>query len=191
MAWSQNNEEEVILEYFKEKTGRFLDVGAYNAQTFSNTFALVERGWSGVSIEPSPTVFNAAVKNCEAYPSVDLVNAALAVERGLIQFYDSNGDAVSSTSIEHTQKWHMVNFKKFYVNTVTIEDILTKFGEHFDMVSLDVEGTNLELLRTLPLERMGTRLIVIEHDNKWNEMLEYCQGFHEIHRNGENIILAK
>ena len=47
--YSQNDEERVILEYFAGKTdGRFVDVGAWSGATFSNVWALMELGWSGV-----------------------------------------------------------------------------------------------------------------------------------------------
>ena len=57
MKYSQNNEEEVILNYFDGKIGTFLDVGANDGVTLSNTRALAERGWRGVLIEPSPKAF--------------------------------------------------------------------------------------------------------------------------------------
>lgn len=59
VRYSQNGEQEAILKIFGESEGRFLDIGAYDGKTFSNTLALIERGWSGVLIEPSPNAFMA------------------------------------------------------------------------------------------------------------------------------------
>ena len=53
MSYSQNDEEKVILGWFrdkKKKVGRFLDVGAYTGLELSNTRALMEKGWSGVCV---------------------------------------------------------------------------------------------------------------------------------------------
>ena len=49
--YSQNNEEEIILNFFKEKKGIFLDLGAYDGIGLSNTRALAEKGWKGVCVE--------------------------------------------------------------------------------------------------------------------------------------------
>mgnify|MGYP000961084393 CR=1 FL=1 len=55
--YSQNNEEEVILKYLGDSTGTFLDIGAFDGITFSNTYELVKRGWKGVMVEASPRTF--------------------------------------------------------------------------------------------------------------------------------------
>jgi hypothetical protein len=50
VSYSQNKEEEVILNYFNGHVGTFVDLGANDGITFSNTRALAERGWKGVLI---------------------------------------------------------------------------------------------------------------------------------------------
>jgi hypothetical protein len=63
--YSQYKEEEAILATFPDKTdGRFLDIGCWDPITFSNTRALVERGWSGVMIEPAPGPFLELLRCC-------------------------------------------------------------------------------------------------------------------------------
>lgn len=59
--YSQFEEEVAILKALEpapphkgEPTNKFLDIGAWHPTTFSNTRALVEKGWSGVLVEPSP-----------------------------------------------------------------------------------------------------------------------------------------
>ena len=46
------------------QTGTFLDIGAWHPTIFSNTRALIERGWSGVIIEPSPGPFINLMRAC-------------------------------------------------------------------------------------------------------------------------------
>lgn len=63
--FSQFQEEAAILTAFEGKTvGRFLEIGAWDPITFSNTRALVELGWSGVMIEPSPGPFLELLRCC-------------------------------------------------------------------------------------------------------------------------------
>ena len=186
---SQNNEEEIILTHFKEFKGRFLDVGAYDGITFSNTFALAALGWAGVCIEPAPSIFGNLLNLHYENKKIDCVNAALATRPGLIKFYDDLGGAVATTSELHKAKWHMVNFRPMYACGITMDDVINTFGGGFDMINLDVEGTNIELLKTIPLD--GVKLICVEYDGMADQVIEYCKGFREISRNGENIIMAR
>lgn len=66
MSYSQFDEEQHVLAAFSHKTepGRFLDIGAWDPITFSNTRALFELGWSGVMIEPSPGPMVEIMRTC-------------------------------------------------------------------------------------------------------------------------------
>src|SRR5687767_5636594 len=56
--YSQNLEEQYILEHFKDRTkGTFCSIGENDGVTFSNVRALALKGWSGVMVEPSPKAF--------------------------------------------------------------------------------------------------------------------------------------
>ena len=44
--YSQNNEEQVILDYFGNKIGNLLDIGANDGITLSNSRKLIELGWA-------------------------------------------------------------------------------------------------------------------------------------------------
>ncbi len=65
--YSQNDEERVILELVGDGKGRFLDIGAFDGVMFSNTRALVERGWCGICVEPNPFTFLKLLKACEEH----------------------------------------------------------------------------------------------------------------------------
>jgi len=198
MKYSQNNEQEFIVNYFSGRIGTFLDIGAYDGVTFSNTYSLLQDGWNGVYLEPAKGTFQSLSDNLEMYVkkgNAILFNQGLALHTGKSEFFDSGGDAVSTTSVQHAMKWQRaVRFTKTEVDVISTTDLLKYFdGVVFNMVSLDTEGTNVELLYTLPLDVMGTELIVVEHDSQYNKVIDYCSrfGLKEIHRNGENLILAK
>ena len=62
---SQYNEEEIILKELGESAaGSFLDIGAWHPTIFSNTRCLIERGWHGVIVEPSPGPFMNLLRAC-------------------------------------------------------------------------------------------------------------------------------
>src|SRR5690554_1870971 len=103
--YSQNDEQEHILNFFVDRPRRFLDIGAYDGKAFSNTFALAERGWGGVCVEPSPGPFVGLMNHHAGRRDITLVNCALATQPGWITFHDSGGDAISTLDPAHRAKW--------------------------------------------------------------------------------------
>lgn len=201
MAYSQNNEEEVIIAEFARlnvQSGRFLDIGAWDGKGFSNTFRLAELGWRGVCVEASPTVFPSLIKNHAGNPLITLVNAVVAPNQSkLVQWFDSGGDAISSTNPAHVAKWEAgwkVKFTPFWVYTMPILTLFDQFGFDFDFINIDVESTNLELFLALPWKALKqTKIICIEHDYHQNDMAQIAgqHGFRALSMNGENLILTR
>lgn len=199
--YSQNDEELFILKHFENQgPASLLDIGAYDGKTFSNSLALLEKGWHGVLVEPSPSVFLKLAENVQKH-QVDLINAAVHTHTELIKFWDSGGDAISSFDEKHVAKWeagYNCKFKPYYVKTVTIHEILHIFKRDFSFINLDVESLNHELFKDLMVHLTSgrlakTSLICVEHDGHHDEMMKsmFTVGFHEIMRNGENIIFAR
>ena len=62
---SQLGQDKIVDEYFRGKRhGVFVDIGAYDGLTFSNTLMLErERDWTGICIEPLPDIFAELRKN--------------------------------------------------------------------------------------------------------------------------------
>jgi len=196
--YSQNNEEIFILEHFADRPGRLLDIGAWDGKTYSNTLALVERGWSGVLVEPSPIPFSTLLKSCGHNPDIRLLNAAVTVNSGFCPFYDTNGDALSSTSTAHVQKWaagdYKVNFTEYDVFTVSLHGLFDHYGLSFDFINIDVEGCSFELFKHLPFARLTkTTCICVEHDSHIEAAIQIGSqwGFRVLTSNGENIILGR
>lgn len=198
-SYSQNNEQEVILKTLGTiPPGRLLDIGAYAPEAFSNSRALIEQGWRAVLVEPSPEPFN-ALKNFYANnPLITLVNAAVApAQARLVEWFDSGGDAISTTNPAHREKWEKgwkVKFTSFWVYTMPMIELFDKFGFDFDFINIDVESTNLEVFLALPWKALKqTKIICVEHDYHQNDMAQIAgaYGFRALSMNGENLILTR
>jgi FkbM family methyltransferase len=198
MMYSQNDEERIIEGLLAQAPpGRFLDIGAYDGKTFSNTLRLVELGWGGVCLEPSAGAFVRLLALHGDSDRVVLVNAAVAAEARLVDFYDSGGDAVSTTVPAHVEKWESgsaVRFKRVMVFTLPIEQVFARFGHDFGFINLDVESQNLELLECLPFEKLtALRVVCVEHDGHQQAMCARAaaHGFRAVAENAENLILHR
>lgn len=193
--YSQNNEQEVILSYFKDKTnGSFCEVGAYDPKVFSNTRALVELGWSGIYVEPVAAHVEKFKKEYRDNTKIEIIQAALTVEDHDVVFYECD-DAVSTTEIDHRNKWEQsgIAYKQTTVPSLTIDKLVT-MTVGYDFLNLDTEGTSYQLFTWLPdgyLESL--RMVCIEHDGKTREIIARMRslGFGQLLSNGENIIMAK
>lgn len=203
--YSQNNEQDYILEYFKEQPfGIFLEIGAFDPFVFSNTRCLVETNlWKGYYVEPSMSCYMKFIneyvnKESKYLGKIEVLNYAIGSENKIVDFYDSMGDAVSTTNIQHKEKWETGYgsvFEKTKVQMITF-DKLFYMGVHdkIDFLNLDVESTNIELLNLIPdWFWVDLKMLCIEHDNQQDYIIGKLQpfGFKELHRNGENLIIAK
>ena len=193
--YSQSAEQGVINSLVGD-TGRFLDVGTYNAKIFSNTRKLYERGWAGVMVEPSPANFAGLEKEYGTEERIRLIQATVAPEAGEIDFFDSGGDAISSTDEAHAKRWEAgydCKFEKIKVKAITWSDLFDMVDPAFGFVNIVTESTNLELLQTFPFGICNPMCMCIEHDNHVAEMMTVLgpYGFRVVYQSGENIVVYR
>lgn len=201
MAYSQNKEEEVILKYFEGKAGTFIDIGANDGITFSNTRALAERGWKGVLVEPSPKAFDILKMRYEGHKGFYIYPFAIGSHNGKAMLQESgplcsaNDVGLVSTFHSHEMdrfkrivKYEPVEVKVFkwktFLNRLTIKE--------FDFISADVEGNELDILPDMDLSK--TQMICLEWNRKPELKIEYekyLEGFKLIYTSAENLIYAR
>jgi FkbM family methyltransferase len=193
--YSQNKEETYIVNYFGSKKGNFLDIGGYNPFKFSNTRKLYEMGWFGTYIEPSPVCFKNFVQEYENKPKITLINKAVVTDNSkTISFWDSNGDAVSTSNLDHKDKWERsgAKFTLIEVEAMSTMEVEELSKAKFDFLSLDVESNNINIFNALSdTFLLSLDMLCIEHDNHFQTIINRMKGFNIIHQNAENLILAK
>ena len=196
--YSQNNEEQVILDYFKDFKGHLLDIGANDGTTLSNSRKLIELGWSADLVEPAPIAFEKLKKLYSRKRKVKTHNIAIADVSGEMTMYVSgthlnNGDTdlLSTLSLKDKQKWESTTeYEEINVKTLSWSDF--NEGNSYDFITIDAEGYDLEILKQIDLT--DVKLVCIEHNGKiLNEVIRYCEKFEMkvISTNLENVILGK
>lgn len=172
---TQYGEDARILEYFTGRPrGRFLDIGAGDGITFSNTLPLLdELKWSGVMVEPCPSMLRWLYGNHLPGLGVQIVPHALGggYQTEVIPFWDGGESAkeYSTTSREQRQKVLIhsggaVPFVETRVVQLCWYDLLQFAGGPFDFVNIDVEGCNLEVLIAMPFLSVCPQMVCIEID---------------------------
>lgn len=166
--YSQNNEEAYILEAVAGiEKGRLLDIGAYDGRTFSNSAALIDRGWSAVLVEPSPVPLAALVERYARSPEVRVVGAMVIPDaKSPFTLMHVTGDAVSTTDAALRDVWaSSVAFAPAYFPSVCPRTLVAVFepAEGFDFITIDVEDNNAAVLREVLGCAKLPKCICIEH----------------------------
>jgi FkbM family methyltransferase len=201
MNYSQNSEQDIILNYFQSHKGTFIDLGSNDGITFSNTRALAESGWSGVLIDASPKAFQKLQENYKNKIDFHLYNIAIGRTNGIAKFHES-GPLIGTDDVALVSTFHQHEMDRFKT-AVQYEEIEAKCLtwsaflagcpiKDFDFISIDIEGNEMDVLPFIDLT--NTKMICIEYNG--NEELQreyekYLFGFKLIYTSGENLIYAR
>lgn len=197
---SQYGEDQHVLRYFEGRIGSFLDIGAFDGSTYSNTAGLVELGWNGVLVEPSPPAFCWLMKRYMDNPRLQLVNAAVvpSAQAGEIVHFHVNtpnafeADAMSSFKAEHIRKFKDHPFREIRIAGISWGQLLEGVGHRHDFVNIDVEGLNWELLEEMPFD---PQMVCIEMDpnDKVEDMMKlfHAKGLTEQRCIGGNLLASR
>jgi FkbM family methyltransferase len=192
---SQYQEEFYIARYFKDKTdGTFLDIGANDGITFSNTAYLARIGWNGVCVDASPRAFESLTDNYNSWDHIQCLNLAITTTNGPVKLEECSDTLLSSLDKSNQKEWASHNFewKEVEVEGVTFQELLNRSKyKTFDFISIDAEKHDLDILRQIDLNAVGCQLICIEHSGRMSEVKRLCAGFHQIHFNGVNMIMGR
>lgn len=192
--YSQQNEEHFILRAFEGREPRqALEIGSWDAKQFSNVRALYEIGWNLVCVEPSPKPMLNLLEEYGNDLRVKLIQAAVALTPGLLEIHVSD-DAVSTSSEAEYQKWkYTAAFRgKLIVPAITLEDIGNRYAG-FEMVSIDTEGTSVDLFHEMIRLNWRPRCVVCEHNDRLAELLTAAssENYSAVFTNSANVVLVR
>lgn len=200
--FSQNQEEQWIIDYFGDEVGTLLDLGANDGETLSNSRAAILRGWSGVLVEASPTAFSRLRSLYGYQENVELHNVAVCARSGKMILHESGphlkeGDVglLSTLVVAERDKWApTTHFTPAWVECVTVMDLLkrSRFAS-FDLITMDIEGMDETALVQMDLTSMGVRMLIIENnvDMDFVKHLCYVQGLKPYVMNQENTAFVR
>lgn len=138
--------------------GKYVDVGCYHPYKGSLTFELYKRGWNGVNIDVSKTSID--LFNMSRKKDINL-NLAISNFDGET-FYYENSPINQQNSLIQMNKLQ----KKIKIKCLTLDTVLNnKNLDEFDYLNIDVEGSELEVIKGFNLKRFNPKLITIENND--------------------------
>lgn len=152
----------------------FVDVGAHDGVTFSNTcFLERHRGWSGICIEPNPDVF----ADLNANRTSDCHQVAIGRQPGRADFrlVDGYGQMLSGLAATHERRHrrrieaavrqHGGGIRTEWVEVSRLDDLLSGHGvDRFDLLCIDVEGGELGVIGSIDLGAFDVEMVVVENN---------------------------
>lgn len=168
-----------------KREGFFVEFGAVDGVLLSNSYLLeTEFGWSGLCAEPNPKMYAQLRRNRRCTVSDACISGTSGKEVDFIFAGAFGGIAEHSSADLHAERRavYAAAGQVGRVSTVSLDDFLRKYNapHDIDYLSIDTEGSELEILASFPFEKWNIRLITVEH----NYTAQRQSIFELLHRHG-------
>jgi FkbM family methyltransferase len=195
-SWSQYGQDAVVDKILKQRRGGFyLEIGGYDGELHSNTlFFEVRRGWRGLLVEANPFTFKQQV---ERDRQCAMVHACISKDVPSMEF-KVGGGLTAATSLASPQHLNRIDgASKAYGSTPTWQGtgttVTTKCvnlntlvesinATHIDYFSLDVEGAEPHILKSIDWTRMKIDVLTIEVQQNRAHIHKFMSavGYHRV-----------
>ncbi len=168
VSYSQCGEDLIVSHIFRSLSIRdpfYIDIGAHHPFYLSNTAYFYNRGCKGINIEPDPFLFAQFLK--KRTRDINL-NIGISTFAGDADFYLMSSSTLNTFSYDEAialQENHNVKInevKKIPVNTLA--NVITEYckNQFPDFLSLDTEGYDLAILKTIDFSSNAPLVICVE-----------------------------
>lgn len=187
--YSQYNQDQYLDErIFKGKeNGTFLDIGAYDGVEYSNTcFFERVRNWNGICVEPNPVVFpklqqnrNCICKNvCISATAGTVtylrVSGYAAMLSGIVEFYDQEHlKRIDREIAEYGGSKEEIQLASLPLNELLLQEKIN----YIDYCNIDVEGGELDILKSVDLNKIYIKVFTVENNYNDNTVYNYLRPY--------------
>lgn len=183
----QAEEERLVRAFFAGTSGGFfVEVGANHPTEGSQTFHLEQAGWTGVLIEPQPDLaaFLVTARKAQVF-AVACTSPDRAGEAATLHVDGARSALDRERMAPGAQPGYAI-----LVPTRTLDDILSEAQAPapIDLLSIDVEGHEVEVLQGFDFTRWQPRLILVEDHVATLHTHRYLRGrgYRLVRRAGNN-----
>lgn len=164
--------DEIYQKYIGQvRDGAFVEVGAFDGISWSNTSCLAEHGWTGLLFEPLPGAFKQCRDRYLDNPRIEVVRCCIGNQIGFTETFP--GAQLTTTSREQVEvyralpwaaSFHPAGRESFMSPILTLDFALGIFGWEpgFEVLAIDTEGTELEVLKGFDIARWKPKLAIVE-----------------------------
>lgn len=205
--YSQYGQDKFVNEnYFRgyDSGGIFVEIGAHDGITNSNTYFFEQKRWKGICVEPIPQVFAELKKNrnCTCIQGciadnpgenqfVRLVSPCVDIEMrsGLVDKYDQQHiEKVLSEIKRCGGAYELLTVKCHLLNDILDENSISQV----DFLSIDIQGGEFDILSSIDFDRFQINVITVEdsyNDQRCIPFLEQ-KGFNFVKRIRSDLVFV-
>ncbi len=182
--------EDLLIQYVFNSLGirkiAYLDIGAHHPSYLSNTYYFYLKGHRGVCVEPDPALMQ---RFTSERPGDRLLNIGIGREEATADFYVMSRPTLNTFSKAEAERFasygkqsieRVLPVRIRNINTVIAEE----FGDAPNLISLDVEGMDLDILQSIDFERFAPDVLCVEtltytedqSERKITKIIEFMQS---------------
>lgn len=167
LSYSQEGEDILLARLFEgQRHGFYVDVGACHPKRFSNTALFYALGWHGINIEPNPD----AIQTFYWLRPRDInLQIGISDVAGTKTYYMLDDPALNSFDKELADRRQMESGYRIVgtceVKTERLDTIFERHLPHgieIDFLSVDVEGYDLQVIKSNNWNRYRPRWLLVE-----------------------------
>jgi FkbM family methyltransferase len=165
--YSQEGEDIVLARIFTgQHSGFFVDIGAHHPRRFSNSYWAYQQGWRGINIDAAP---GSAALFDRVRPRDTNIETCVSETPGQTEFFVFPEPALNTAGRARAEAMEAAtnsNGQRVLIPADRLAAVLAANWPSdvsaIDFMSIDVEGSEMAVLRSNDWERYRPRVIVIE-----------------------------
>lgn len=161
-SFSQFNEDYILCDYLEKNKiniNQFVvEIGAAYPELLSNSRYFISKGYKALLVEPTDYFYNLQKNYHQDNKNVTIIQKAIS---------DKNGNAKFNVDVEAT--YSGISDTGIDIETVTLKKLLSDVkmeNETIGVLSIDVEGYDNEILKSILNDNLFPQVIIIEANNK-------------------------
>ena len=180
--YGEFGEDIFVSRLFKDfKKGRYIDVGCYHPFKGSLTAKLYSKGWNGINIDLSQTTID--LFNISRKKDINL-NIAVTSFDGETFYYENSPINQQNSLIKSNEYQSKVKIKCLKLNSILEQNNI----DSFDYLNIDVEGSEMEVIKGIDFNKFNPRLITIENNDLLLEDYLKSEVYKMLIENGYTLI---
>ena len=165
---------DIVISQFHPEVGFYIDIGSNDPRSSSSTYLLYKKGWKGLCIDPNSR-YKAYYKKIR--PNDIFLDCAISSSKKEINFFKFGSDKMNTTNpnqyknVVDQYDESKASFLKFQEQSIVPADSLNNIiktyapNQTINLLTIDVEGSEEDVLKSIDLNRYRPILILIETHN--------------------------
>jgi FkbM family methyltransferase len=181
--FSQAGQDKFLNEvvFHGTRNGTFVEIGAADGVLYSNTYYFEkELGWTGICVEPRPSAFRKLSKARKCL----CVQACVTDSSGPGRFLDIEDIPLLSGLVSKYDPRHLERARSeaaeggSKIRCYTLSELVQQSGfRAIDYLSIDTEGSKLDLLKTIDFAQFSVKVVSVENSFANGQFEQIMNGY--------------